>query len=49
MHDHAGHTKGMPEKPEAPKPSPANPDPHAGHEMEKPRIQESPRKGAGKK
>lgn len=47
MQDHAGHTPGMPMKPDAKKPStpakpdavkpstPLKPDPHAGHDMGK--------------
>ena len=36
MHDHPGHTAGMPEKPETAKPAtPAKADPHAGHDMGK--------------
>ncbi len=58
MHDHSGHTPGMPEqpkqrtpsKPDAPKQSaPAKPDPHAGHDMGKSEKPGTPRKGAEKK
>ncbi len=50
MDKHAGHTQGMPEKPEAGKKStPAKPDPHAGHDMGKPVKPGTPQKGGVKK
>ncbi len=54
MRDHAGHTPGMPEKPDAVQPSApaksdaatpgarAKPDPHAGHDMGKSEKPENP-------